>query len=312
VLASNLRAPSALALDEDSVYWLDAQGPRIAATPKGPGRGNVRTVMVGLSQPTFLARAGTHLFTIDDGAVTCHGASATMRLLESVATDGSGRATYGNAECASYDTTSLLADGDALVYGLALDQAWGDTSGPNAAVDALTLPAASQRLATQPGAVVAIVASRAYLYWYRRSTQNLTRYDRATRTAADVVFELSALTALAADATYAVWATEAGELHYFTNGTTSATTLAAGISATSLALHGGYAYFASDTGDTVQRVPLDGGAVQVIARGQGGPGWLTADASAVYWTNRNSGEVVRYDDPVAGAASIPRRKRTPR
>ncbi|WP_437283193.1 hypothetical protein WME90_22240 [Sorangium sp. So ce375] len=66
---------------------------------------------------------------------------------------------------------------------------------------------------------------------------------------------------------------------------------------TGIAAYGDYLYITVKASESVYRIRKDGaGTLDLIAANQGGPSGIAADGTGVYWTNTDSGEIVRFND----------------
>jgi sugar lactone lactonase YvrE len=70
------------------------------------------------------------------------------------------------------------------------------------------------------------------------------------------------------------------------------TTLASGQSPIGIAVDSASVYWANGSG-TVMKVPLGGGTPTTLARGQDWPECVIVDSTYVYWTDANSGTVMK-------------------
>ncbi|XYH92418.1 hypothetical protein ACMHYB_31635 [Sorangium sp. So ce1128] len=302
-IASNQAEPRGIALDEEAIYWTNGRsGGAQGSSTGGALRMQIKDdpAVIDLLEPSSEAPAvialdATHIYwsSTDTGFEgECEGGAGQRDKLWRLPKEGQFPAASGEllwGSCGAVEELALNADN---VY-----------SARPSASRITTMPKAggNRKDLTEGGEPFGVAADGARVYWSDHEHDEIFVDDTSDSAPGEPLLpELEEEPGLLAlDETNLYWLTPNGVMRYPRSGGDVPVPLLKELPSapTGIATHGDYLYVTVRAAGSVYRIRKDGTAdPEEIASGQGGPTGIAADRTGAYWTNIDSGEIVRFTD----------------
>jgi hypothetical protein len=294
VVARNLHASAALAVDPNAIYWVDEVGGEVARAPK---RGGLTMTLyggngAGFSPGSSIAIEGGDVYWISDVEQGKAHQSALMHLEK----NGGKPTVVASSNAARLESVALDAQSVYWVMGSSvmrapkaggpMAQVLGGQAGPDAVAvddsDAYVSCAGTEAKQYSDGSVVAVPKKGG------TARVLLSGSPRAAN--------------VQVDAKNVYWQSPSGVMKVAKTGGPATLLAASDAPIDDLALDDSYVYFAAHKGaadGTIARVPKEGGVVEVLASGQSGPAGIAVDTTTVYWSCRGTEEKKFSDGTVS-------------
>lgn len=279
--------PTAVACDEQEIFFTDPTMGEVRAVSKSSGR--ARVVAGALAQPTHVfIEDATRVAFVVNGDNSC---SDTLSRVAKVggkptsvfsACGGPGLAGVGQTTTSFYATTWWSSGGSLIELG----------KSSSGATTLFTVTNASPALG--------VVAAFGKWVFYALANGVLQQFERGVGTTTMIAKEQGRIQDIVADADAVYWTSDLGDVMTRPlDGVSPSRRIATGQASPSrLAIHGEEIYWTNagtNTGGSVmvakKREPS--GEPTFIARDQKSPFGICADASGVYWANRGDGTLMR-------------------
>ncbi|HTN90066.1 MAG TPA: hypothetical protein VL242_40610 [Sorangium sp.] len=302
-IASNQAEPHGIALDEEVIYWTNgssdgAQGSSTGGALRMQIKDDPAVIDLlapSSEAPAVIALDATHIYwsSTDTGFEgECEGGSGQRDKLWRMPKEGQFPAAGGEllwGSCGAVEELALNADNVYSARPSAERITWIPKAGGN------------RKDLTEGGEPFGVAADGARVYWTDRGRNEIFFDDTSDSAPGEpLLTDLEdAPGLLALDEANLYWLTPSGVMGYPRSGGDAPVRLLEGLSSppTGIAAHGDYLYVTVRSAGSVHRVRKDGtGDPRVIASGQGGPTSIAADRTGAYWTNSDSGEIVRFTD----------------
>jgi hypothetical protein len=275
VLANGQLQPSAIAIDQDNVYWVTLGNNLIESTAKAGGKGVNVLVGTPIQSPGVLA--------LDPANVYYTYASEVTAVSKSTGNPVTGWWVGGQTP------PHLVIDGTS---GYFTDNAGGGTGVWTFQTNA---GGATPTLLASVASPLALAVDVSQIY---ASSSQGGVYQTSKAGSPAVVFSDRQLAVdLAVDTDDVYWVTSDGNVvaqAKASDGGASAPVILASRqdSPAAIALDASSVYWITSGGGTVMSVPKTGGAPCTLAHSQAAPGGLAVDGTGVYWTNEGDGTVM--------------------
>ncbi len=285
-LVTGQDAPTALALDEVSVYWVNSGDGSVKKVAKTGGQVTVLVAARNAVPAGIVVNGGTVFWSNTTDSDARIGSQGSVLEVPSIGGELTEVADHPPGEPAgAFDPTGIAAYANRLYW----------TSPDRNAVFVYLPGVGVDELPTVEDAPQGIAADAEAAYWTNRGSGQIVRYRTAGSRLQLATGEQEPWGIAVGDNGYVYWTNRSGDAvrRAPAEGGAAAETVSGDeASPTAIAVDFGVVCWTNQDG-TVRMVPTTGGDAQTIADGQGEAMGIAVDSANVYWTSRTAGTVMK-------------------